>query len=404
MHSRYILIPTLALMAGVGVAQAADSNVQIHGLVSQGYLLTKNNGLFTPESEDSGTFDFNEVALNVVATPVERLRVGIQVAAQDLGDSFNDKLTLDWAYGNYSFGEVTKGVDLAVSAGRFKMGHGLYNDYRDLDMTRTSVFLPMAVYNPRWRDIMLAVNGIGANTSVNAGTLGSFDVNAFAGNNNYSATEGPLHDTFDSLLGPPSSIKAKMIRGGQVTWNPPVDGLRLKYSLLDAYKFEAAGTGTFATGAPLPFPPTVTLPYVFQLPHYWDNIFSAEYQIDKWTMVAEYNYTFFNSVVTAGGNPVADTSNSVNSAYLSAAYRFHPKWEVLGGWQWSQTTVTGTQPSNDKWYAWNAAIRYDVVEHWLVKAEYQWTHGTGLLRANEQADGTLEQTWGYFALKTTFDF
>jgi hypothetical protein len=403
MRSRLFLLPSLALMVGVNAAKAAD-DFQIHGYVSQGYLLTKNNGLFTPDSEDSGTFEFNEFALNVVATPIDRLRVGVQVAAQDLGDSFNDKPTIDWAYGNYSFGEVAKGVDVAVSAGRFKMGHGLYNDYRDLDMTRSSVFLPMAVYNPRWKDIMLAVNGVGANASVKAGVLGSFDFNGYVGNNNYSSTEGPLHDTFNDLLGEPSSIKAKMIRGGQVTWNPPVDGLRIKYSILDAYKFTAEGSREVPTGASLPLVPSILVPYSFYLPHYWDNIFSAEYQIGKWTMAAEYEYTFYHADVTVAGTPAGSTSSSVNSTYISAAYRFLPKWEVLGGWQWSQTTVTGTSPGNDKWYAWNAAIRYDVVDHWLIKAEYQWTHGTGLLRAAEQADGTTEETWGYVALKTTFDF
>ncbi len=399
MHSRYLLIPTLALVAGAGVAQAADSNVQIHGLVSQGYLLTKNNGLFTAKSEDSGTFEFNEFAVNVVATPVDRLRVGVQLSAQDLGDSFNDKPTIDWAYGNYSFGEVSKGLDLAVSAGRFKMGHGLYNDYRDLDMTRSSVFLPMAVYNPRWRDIMLAVNGIGANASIAAGPFGSFDVNAYMGNNNYSATEGPLHDTFSDARMVPSSISAEMIRGGQLTWNTPAEGLRLKYSLLDAYKFKALGSF-----APVPFvAPGVPSAYNFYIPHYWDNIFSAEYQLDKLTLMAEYDYTYYQSEIS-GNITQANLTTAKNATYLSAAYRFHPKWEAVGGWQWSQTTMHGDQPGNEKWYAWNAAIRYDIVDHWLVKAEYQWTHGTELLRTAEQKDGTLEQTWGIFALKTTFDF
>jgi len=377
MRSRSLLIPSLALLAGSGVAQAMD-DIQIHGLVSQGFLYTHNNALFTPDSEDKGTFEFNEIALNVMATPIDRLRVGVQIAAQDLGDSFNDKPTIDWAYGNYNFGEVTKNLDLSVTAGRFKMGHGLYNDYRDLDMTRSSVFLPMAVYNPRWRDIMLAVNGVGLTATVGAGPAGSFDVNAFVGDNNYSASEGPLHDTFSDLIGEPSSISVEMIRGGQLTWNTPVDGLRLKYSLLDAYKFEAEGTAATIISPPNPpFPQVpINIPYSFKLPDYWDNIFSAEYQNGNWTAVAEYDYTFFHSTVDVNGVQQSHTSNATHSTYASLAYRFHPKWEALGGWQWSQTgTTTGTTEAKDKWYAWNAAVRYDVTDHWLIKAEYQWTHG-----------------------------
>jgi opacity protein-like surface antigen len=407
MRSRHFLLPTLAVITGAGIAQAAD-NFQIHGLVSQGFLLTHDNALFTPDSEDHGTFEFNEFALNVVATPIDRLRVGVQIAAQDLGDSFNDKPTIDWAYGNYSFGEVAKGVEVGVSAGRFKMGHGLYNDYRDLDMTRSTVFLPMAVYNPRWRDIMLAVNGFGANSTVNAGALGSFDLNAYVGNNNYSASEGPLHDTFTNLLGEPSSIEVEMIRGGQLTWNPPIDGLRLKYSLLDAYKFTAEGAvATIVIDpdgpGPIPLGP-FDITYSFDIPHYWDNIFSIEYQFSNFTVAAEYDYTYFRSHVEVFGQGPIDNSNATHSTYLSAAYRFHPKWEAVGGWQWSETTTAGSQNTNTKWYAWNAALRYDITDHWLVKAEYQWTHGLGPVSAAEQGDGTTEEIWSYVALKTTFDF
>ena len=405
MHSRYFLIPTLALMAGVGVAQAAD-DLQIHGFVSQGYLLTKNNALFTPQSEDNGTFEFNEMALNVVATPIERLRVGIQIAAQDLGDSFNNKPTIDWAFGNYSFGTVASGVELAVSAGRFKMSHGLYNDYRDLDMTRSSVFLPMAVYNPRWREIILAVNGVGANASINAGAMGGFDLNAFVGNNNYSASEGPLHDIFADIGQDTSSLSTQSVRGGQITWNAPIEGLKLKYSLLDAAQFQSLGTSTGA-GGPGAFVPGTA--FTFSMPNYWDNIASIEYQWKDLTVAAEYDYTYYRSKVTGtfntgfGNIPLEVNQTSATQAtYISAAYRVLPKWEVVGGWQWSQTDPnTG---SSTKWYAWNTAVRYDVREHWLIKAEYQWTHGTGLLRSAEQPDSTLEKTWGYFALKTTFDF
>lgn len=397
MRTRSLIMPSLVLLAGSGVAQAAD-DIQIHGLVSQGFLLTHNNGLFTAESEDNGTFEFNEVALNVVATPIDRLRVGIQIAAQDLGDSFNDKPVIDWAYGNYNFGEVTKGLDLAVSAGRFKMGHGLYNDYRDLDMTRSSVFLPMAVYNPRWREIILAVNGFGATATLSAGALGTFEFNGFIGDNNFDASEGVLHDTFGDIGMDTSSISVQSIRGGQITWNTPLEGLRAKYSLVDAAEFEASGTalagGAFIAGTDMSF----------TIPNYWDNIFSLEYQWNNLTLAGEYDYTFFHSTLAGNvGIPIEiEGTTATHSTYISAAYRLHAKWEVLGGWQWSESD--DSQAGKSKWYALNAAVRYDITDHWLIKAEYQWTHGDDLLRGAEQEDGTTEEIWSFFALKTTFDF
>jgi hypothetical protein len=408
MRSRHFIIPTLAALAGMGVAQAAD-DIQIHGFVSQGFLLTKNNALFSPESEDSGTLEFNEIGLNVVATPVDRLRVGVQLGAQDLGDSFNDKVVIDWAYGDYTFPTIGDRLDIGVSAGRFKMGHGLYNDFRDLDMTRTSVFLPMAVYNPRWRDLLLAVNGVGVHGSVNMGVGGSLEIAAYLGNQDFDADAGPIHDTVADSGMAPDSMKTKAVDGGNLTWNTPLDGLRVKYSILDGRDFNALGT--FEGGPVSPTQPfTQGGDYTIHIPHYWDNIVSAEYQTGDLTLAGEYRYNYYaadivgDSIFDPSGSLTIHTDTKVHAAYLSAAYRVHPQVEVLGGWQWSQETTTGDQNFNVKWYAWNAAVRYDIVDHWLVKAEYQWTHGTGLLRTAEQPDGTTEEIWSYFALKTTFDF
>jgi hypothetical protein len=387
MRIRTLLIPSLALLAGSGAAQ---DSLHIHGFVSQGYLVSMDNALFAPESEDNGTFEFSEVALNAVATPIDRLRVGIQIAAQDLGDLYNNEVVIDWAYGNYSFGEVAESLELSASAGRFKMGHGLYNDYRDLDMTRTSVFLPLAIYNPRWRDFMLAVNGFGLTASYNAGPLGSFEINGFIGTNNYSADEGGIYDLMADLGMDPNRISIQSTQGGQLTWSTPLDGLRLKYSLSNAAGFEARGSFAAIPGST----------YDFVMPNYWDNIWSLEYQYKDLLISAEYNYIFLRGTISGSFLPDSEITSTTDAAYISAAYRVLPKWEVLGGWQWSKTDSDTTS----KWYALNAAVRYDITDHWLIKAEYQWTHGTSILRVAEQPDGTIEDIWSYVAIKTTFDF
>lgn len=409
MRIRTLLIPSLALLAGSGAAQ---DSLQIHGFVSQGYLVTRDNAMFAPESEDNGTFEFSEVALNAVATPIDRLRVGIQIAAQDLGDLYNNEVVIDWAYGNYSFGEVAKGLELSASAGRFKMGHGLYNDYRDLDMTRTSVFLPLAIYNPRWRDFMLAVNGFGLTASYDAGPVGSFEINGFVGTNNYSADEGGIHDLMADLGMDPSRISIQSTQGGQITWNTPLDGLKFKYSLSNAAEFEARGTYAGAGGVNDFVPGTE---YNFTMDNYWDNIWSLEYQHNNLLVAAEYNYIYLQGAISGtflidpdgpGGGPAFPVpveqgiTSTTHATYISAAYRVHPKWEVLGGWQWSK----GEADVTSKWYALNAAVRYDITDHWLIKAEYQWTHGSSILRVAEQPDGTIEEIWSYLAIKTTFDF
>jgi hypothetical protein len=394
-----VLIPALA-GAAFAQAQAADNmDVQFHGFASQGYFLTRNNALFTPDSQDKGTFEFDEVGLNVVATPVERLRVGIQIFAQDFGDSFNNKPQIDWAYGDYSFPSYGA-LDFGVTAGRLKMNHGLYNDYRDLDMTRTSVFLPMTVYNPRLRDYMLSVNGLGAHGTVNAAAFGSFDVTTFIGAQSPDPHEGTIHDLFTDLGVDVDTIHIEAVDGGNLTWNTPVEGLRFKYSLFNARGLDSKGTVN--PGAALPFIPGSTAELVIN--QLWDNIFSVEYQRENLTLAAEAEYWYLKGSLRGDvGIPIEIPSWQVNrSCYLSASWRFSPRWEAQGMWQWGVSDPV-TQPMQ-KTYGFTAAVRFDPIEHWLIKAEYTWLRGTSLLRLAEQPNGAFEPTWGYLALKTTFDF
>ena len=399
MVRRLVMIPCLA-GAALAQAQAADNlDLQFHGFASQGYFLTRNNALFTPESQDKGTFEFNEAALNVMATPVERLRVGIQIFAQDQGDNYNNKPQIDWAYGDYSF-PTYGALDLGVTAGRLKMGHGLYNDYRDLDMTRTSVFLPMAVYNPRLRDYLLSVNGAGVHGTVAGGGLGSLDFMAYIGGQSPDPHEGTIHDIFTDLGVDLATLHIEAVDGANLTWNTPVDGLRFKYSLFNVRGVKAAGT--VSTGSGLPFSPGSTAALVID--NLWDNILSVEYQRENLTLAAEAEYWYLKGDLRGDvGIPFAiPTYQVIRAAYLSAAWRFSPRWEVQGIWQWNETDPV-TQPEQ-QFYGFTAALRFDPIEHWLIKAEYTWLHGTTLLRLAEQPDGTLDPTWGYLAIKTTFDF
>ena len=53
------LVRTLTLATAACAGWAADGpDLQFHGFVSEGYLLTKNDALFTPESRDSGTLSW----------------------------------------------------------------------------------------------------------------------------------------------------------------------------------------------------------------------------------------------------------------------------------------------------------------------------------------------------------
>jgi hypothetical protein len=97
-----VLVPLMAAT----VASAADmSSVQLHGFASQGYMRTQGDlyegsGQYGRDT-NRGTFEFNEFGLNAIASPLDRLRVGIQLISYDLGKYGNNQMQLDWAFGEY---------------------------------------------------------------------------------------------------------------------------------------------------------------------------------------------------------------------------------------------------------------------------------------------------------------
>jgi len=155
--------PRLCLLAGVFLLQMAavpfapageiGENLFLNGFVSQGYLNTSENNYLVPRSVN-GTAAFTEAAITLSARPMDRLRVGIQFLGRNFGDAGNDQVVIDWAYGDYRWKD-----QLGFLAGKVKLPFGLYNEGRDVDMLRTSIFLPQSVYNEKQRDFILAYEG-----------------------------------------------------------------------------------------------------------------------------------------------------------------------------------------------------------------------------------------------------
>jgi hypothetical protein len=235
----------------------------------------------------------------------------------------------------------------------------------------------------------------------------------YIGSQNIDKDEGAIHDIFGDIgVSPISRISIDQIRGLNVTWNPPIKGLRFKYSLMDIPGFLVEGN--MVAGGPLPLEPGTA--FSFNCPNVWDNVVSIEYQHDRLTLVGEYSYFYFKGVIDGqvdfngpapgGLGPISlPIYWIVNSAYVSASYQlpfFDDKLEIQGAWLWSEFDQVSSGKS--KTYGWTASVRYDVADNWLIKAEYGWSNGVQAVRANEQYDRTTERVWGYIAVKTTFDF
>ncbi len=392
-----LLAPSL-LLAAAAVAPAMD-DLQFHGYVSQGFLLTKNNALFTELSEDKGTFEQTEAGLNVSATPVDRLRIGMQITASDNGEYGNMLPGFDYAYGQYQIPTGSDTYSWSVTAGRFKNEYGFYNEYRDLDMTRTSVFLPFVVYDPRFRDAFIATNGVQTNASADMGDLGSADINLRLGNVGWDEDNGTLAKNLElgGLNNP--SISTEFVWGGTLTWNTPIDGVRTRFSFLEAEELLLSGSASNAIFG--------TVLIQNRIPSYSSGVLGIEAQRGNFTVVTEGAMTYYKSenTTTIPSVAVIESTSYLKQYgwYVSGAWRFDPKFEAMLGYQWGMSDPV-TSDSKDDHRSIMGAIRWDVTEHWLIKLEGQVVNGTLVVDGNEQADGTEESHWGLVAIKTTFDF
>src|SRR5688572_13264616 len=123
--------------------------VEIHGFVSQGFIVTTDND-YLAESE-RGSFEMAEVGINFTRALTDRLRAGVQLFARDLGDIGDYDATVDWFYLDYRWHDR-----LGLRAGRVKLPFGLYNDTSDIDAARVPILLPQSVYPTQNRNFLLA--------------------------------------------------------------------------------------------------------------------------------------------------------------------------------------------------------------------------------------------------------
>ena len=146
--SLFILLHSVSAIAG------EIGEVEIHGFISQGYLKTDRNN-YMADTED-GTFQFNEMGINFQTRVSEKLKIGTQFIARDLGTIGNDEIKIDWAFADYRYSNI-----IGVRAGSLKIPIGFYNEARDVDSVRTNIILPPSIYAEEWRDVFVGLKGVG---------------------------------------------------------------------------------------------------------------------------------------------------------------------------------------------------------------------------------------------------
>jgi hypothetical protein len=394
-HLALVASCALFSVAARGSVTIDNSNVQIGGFFSQGYLYSNNNNF--PTADEGGTWNFREMAFNVSDTVGDHLRVGAQGFAQSFGNIGNDKVILDWADADYNFNSW-----FGLRAGRVKYPKGLYGEALDLDAVRPFIFLPGSVYNPILRDFSASFDGGMAYGSFNVGKS-SFDYKVFFGDIPMNADQG-VAEFYDNAgfygAAGVSKLSISSVTGGQVTWNTPVSGLKFMYS----YSFftNLASDGAFAAY------PVVDLKSNFDRFSY--NTISAEYAVKDWTFASEWQRS--GGVITYSAPPVLPlvTGNTGwDGWYVSVARRLNDKFEVgayYGSLKDRFTSIPGNDPASHQDDT-AASFRYDLNDHVIFKIELHYIDGTyqtfNTVRTPNPASGLKDNTT-VFAVKTTISF
>lgn len=422
----------------------ADDELIIHGLVSQGYLNTSKYD-YLGTSED-GSAEFNEFILNFQKQMNEKLRVGMQLLSRDLGKEGNNKVKIDWGYGDYRFDD-----NWGIRFGRVKVPFGLYNQYRDIDMLRTSVLLPTSIYMEDYRTFITAFNG-GSLYGTVPFENSSLDLEVAVGEADFDPESGVIKDilgtvnsNFEALstaklyagLGanpgtaplvpalqnagvkiahvgdPDRDTESKLCYSAKMLWNTPVEGLKIGANRTDV----EGDLNELLIYQPLivPLPPAgalTTLSPGFTTNvdvniHFKVDVGSLEYTKNKFTFSTELmaaHATQKTNILTSTGTAVkSQASRTSKGHYYQLVYRHDDKneWGVYRGELLSDK-------NNVVWQEYHKdtclSYRYNVTRDWSIKLEYHWMNGTGQLQNNLNTAGYPDQKWNLVAFKTTYNF
>ena len=116
-----------------------------------------------------------------------------------------------------------------MRAGRVKIPFGLYNEYADIDASRLQILLPQSVYPISNRQVLLSHTGAAIYGTVPLSAAGELDYQLYGG-----SLYVPLGGVVSRAASQIYSVDTHYLIGGQVFYRPPIEGLRVGYSMLRA--------------------------------------------------------------------------------------------------------------------------------------------------------------------------
>lgn len=225
------LYKSLLILCTLFVPIGAQKVVNIHGFVSQGFLLSKNYNYISDHSRD-GSWEMREIGLNFQKEVGNRFRVGLQLLSRDVGIYGENRIELDWAYGN-----VRIVNPLQISIGRNKLELGFYSTIQDFDFLTPFAIMPSVFYDKGLRSVSSAIDGIKIYGTINLGKKGNLLYNGQLGDLDI----GPNSDLW--IYGPTLGLMGNpegdigLVSCINLQYESPIEGLKLNFTLFHMKDF-----------------------------------------------------------------------------------------------------------------------------------------------------------------------
>jgi hypothetical protein len=425
-----------SLFSGAAFA-LEQGQIDIHGFISQGYLRTDHNNYLAQTEE--GSFEFNELGLNFGTDLTDKLRIGMQFFARDLGKYGNDDLVLDWAFADYRWRDW-----LGFRVGRIKFPFGYYNAIRDFDMLRTSLFASQSVYSELLRDTYSFIKGASLYGYQPLGGLGNLSYSYITGIGNVAEETGLVgaQENFFAIYNLKiNEASISQAHAMDLQWETPLSGMMLGCSLYyfkDMY-FEGTlgGNGGFAD--------LLNLTYAREYQNFKGYFLTLRYAVGDFVFLSECTSTRIETQLSPNKREERPTylkSNDIISQgwYVSLAYRLNPFLEIEYAYSefypdrenkdgkatypdtplYRATGVYGGLLGNEvpklfygiDFEAWKktstVSFRFDINENWLIKLETAYNDGFGDYTSADNGDTiatrNLKRYWWLYAAKVTYNF
>ena len=154
----WLSLAALPTSASASTGEDLMGRLDLHAFLSQTALYSNDNNFFG-NSDDSTSFDSNEVGAVLSARITDNLTLSTQLLSRNAGKGDTGDPRVDYAFINYRFYNSLD-ANYAVRIGKLRLPYGLYNDTRDVASTNPSILLPQSIYIDAGRNTFFAANGI----------------------------------------------------------------------------------------------------------------------------------------------------------------------------------------------------------------------------------------------------